>query len=179
MARADFFEQYLDPALKYDFTKGPEVVGDLEQARKMGMNCISLAHIVLKDLFDVALRPEQHCYEMYADSIHFESVEKPSAMQVGDLVWFGYPRPRVSPATYKPVYDTLGRLENWRDNPIKHVGIYTGKIIDGDYGLLHATHYTGGNVIWPLKKFKQFRRYNRTYRISRFIADAPRTAERA
>lgn len=161
-------EQYLNPAFVYRFTHNPNVVHSRQDAIRHGINCISLAHLALKDLFNHQLLPELGCAELYNDKEDFHPVEDFESMQVGDLVWFGQTNPKIEPEEFVPYYQG-GQLLNWADFPVKHVAIYTG-VHNEDYLLLHSTHLEGTNVIWPLAKFSSYERYKRIYGISRLKA---------
>lgn len=159
-------ERYVDPAFTYRFTQGPDRVPDVITAQRNGLNCIALAHLAIRDLFGHSLPPALHCYEMFSDTAQFSTVESVKDMQAGDLVWFGVRSPKVPLEEYNPQYDEDGALVNWRDNPVKHVAIYTGERAD-DYLMLHATNVEGTNAVWPLWRFATHRRYEQIYRISR------------
>ena len=161
-------ERHLDSNFPYCFNQGPAEVPDKKAAEAKGLNCIALAHLVLEDLFGRKLPPDLHCFEMFSDKQMFTTVDATDDMLTGDLLWMGPRSPKVPLAEFKPKYDQSGSLVNWRDNPIKHVGIYTGEQTD-DYLLLHATHYEGTTAVWPLQQFTNYRRYEHIYRISRLV----------
>lgn len=160
-------ELYIDPAFEYKFTQGPDVVRSREDAIRYGINCVSLAHLVLKGLFQYRLPPDLMCSELYLDRQYFDEVPSLEHMQIGDLVWFGIEEPAVAVDEFVPHYID-GQLVNWADFPVKHVAIYTGEIGGGnDYLLLHSTHIEGTNSIWPLAKFADYRKYKKLYGITR------------
>ena len=160
-------EPYLDPVFEYKFTQGPHVVQSREDAIRYGINCVSLAHLALKDLFEYELPSELQCTELYMDRDHFDKVENIEDMQTGDLLWFGLQEPLVEAHEFVPHY-VSGQLLNWDDFPIKHVAIYTGETdMDNEYLLLHSTHVEGTNVVWPLSKFREYHKYRKLYGISR------------
>lgn len=165
-------ERYVDPAFIYRFTQGPDRVPDEATARRDGLNCVALAHLVLRDLFGQSLPNSLHCYEMVSDTQYFDTIDSTETMQAGDLVWFGLVSPKVSLLDYIPQYDRNGDLVNWRDNPVKHVAIYTGEN-PRDRLMLHTTNIEGTNVVWPLRQFADYRRYERIYRISRLALSEP------
>lgn len=163
-------EPYIDPAFEYRFTQGPDVVQSREDAIRYGINCVSLAHLALKDLFEYRLPPDLMCAELHMDREHFVNVNNLQDMQTGDLLWFGIEEPAVAVDDFVPHY-VDGQLVNWIDFPVKHVAIYTGeKNEDNDYLLLHSTHVEGTNVIWPLAKFAGYQKYEKLYGITRLKA---------
>jgi len=173
----DVFERYLHPsyAHKYKFTQGPNMVRSHEDARRGGTNCVAFAHLVLKDMFGELLPERLKCYEMYMDQERFEDVDSTDVMQAGDLVWFGLANPDVSTKEFDPNYLDDGHLENWSDFPIRHVGVFTGEIKEGDPMILHST-WSAGTVIWPLRKFREYDdRYAEVYAIRRFRGASART----
>jgi len=160
-----FLDQYLDPSFVYKYTHGPDVVRSRYDALRRGINCVSLAHLALNDLFDYQLPNELDCYELYTDSEHFESVADLECMRIGDLVWFGREATNIDPENFIPIYQDR-QLLNWEDFPIRHVAIYTGEY-DEDYLLLHSTHLEGTNAVWPLSRFASYAAYRKLYGISR------------
>jgi hypothetical protein len=161
-------EQYLGNQYVYRFRNNPDRVRSREDAVRYGLNCVSLAHLVLKDLFDYELPAELGCAELYRDQEHFEPVESVGAMQRGDLVWFGVAEPRVQAVEFTPRYED-GQLVNWADFPVKHVAIHTGERRP-DHQLLHATYVEGTNAVWSLGKFANYGRYKKLYGITRLKA---------
>lgn len=159
-------EQYLDPSFVYRFEQGPQVVADIEQAKQDGINCISLTHLAIESLFNYRLPEDLHCAELYQDAGYFDEISSLSAMEVGDVIWFGVETPTIEPGAFVPVYED-GILVNWRDFPVKHAGIFHGWSSNGEPEILHATHLAGTNVIWPLSKFAEFRRYQKIYSVRR------------
>lgn len=158
-------EQYLDRAYVYKFTHGPDIVRTRESARQKGISCISLAHLALRDLFDYEIPADLQCLELYADREHFYEVDDIQDMQRGDLLWFGLAEPKIAIDDFEPRY-VDDQLLNWSDYPIKHVAVYTGEEAE-DYLLLHSTPLEGTNVIWPMSKFADYKRYEKFYGITR------------
>jgi cell wall-associated NlpC family hydrolase len=163
----DRLERYVDPEFVYRFSQGPNKAPSEAEARRKGINCVTLAHLALRELFDQTLPTSLHCYEMATDNDYFETIESLDLMQRGDLIWFGYANPHQSIEDFEPSYDNEGYLLNWRDSPIKHVAIYTGEQRDDDFMMLHSTHIEGTNTIWPLSLFAHYKRYEKIYRIGR------------
>jgi hypothetical protein len=144
---------------------------DSEAAAKAnGLNCIALAHLVLRDR-GIALPRELNFYELYLDEAHSSTVSV-DAMEPGDLVWFGLANPSIPIEEFIPEYDDNGFLVNWQDRAVKHVAINTGEEQGGVPLLLHATDVEGTNTIWPLDQFREHARYERIYRVSR-VAGVP------
>ncbi len=165
----DVLQGFLDPAYVYNFEQGPNRVSSEVDARLYGINCVTLAHLAIRRLFDRELPSNLHCYEMATDEDYLETIESPELMERGDLIWFGYANPPQSIEDFAPIYDSEGYLLNWRDSPIKHVAMYTGEQQqDGDFLMLHSTHIEGTNTVWPLSLFAKYKRYERIYRIGRF-----------
>ncbi len=160
-------QTYINPKFQYVFTRGPDEVKSTEAALLNGINCISLAHLVIKDLFDYKLPSDLKSSELSKDTLHFNLVNSLDDMEIGDLVWFGVSNPIVELKDFKPKYRDK-QLLNWRDFPIKHVAIYTGEKTEGDYLMLHSTSVDGTNVIWSLNKFKNYDKYQKIYFIKRF-----------
>lgn len=47
----EVFSRYLDPAFRYVRCQSPARVRSREDARRAGLNCVALAHLVIRDLF--------------------------------------------------------------------------------------------------------------------------------
>ena len=161
---SDVLDRYVDSSYTYRFTQGPGVVRTHEDALRDGINCVSLAHLALLDLFNYELPSELQCTEMFLDRQHFTDVRDISQHRLGDLFWFGVDDAVVEPTAFVPIYDDKGNLTNWKDFPIKHVAVATGRVDDsGDPLLLHSTHIEGTNSIWPMRKFGDYRRYRKLH----------------
>jgi hypothetical protein len=161
---SELLEQYLNPDYRYNFWQNPDLVRSREDALRNGINCVSLAHLALKDLYGYELPSTLGCAEMYQDTEHFKPVED-FQLQTGDLVWFGIEKPLTPPENIELVYNAAGDLVNWRDFPVKHVGVVFD--VKEESRILHATHVTGTNVLWTLSDFAQHQRYRRLYKTSR------------
>lgn len=159
--------RYIDPdRFRYSVLQGPDKVRCEADARANGLNCIALAHLVLRDR-GIALPPELNFYELYLDETYSATVSK-DAMEPGDPVWFGLANPSIPIDEFVPEYDN-GFLVNWQDRAVKHVAINTGDEQAGVPLLLHATDVEGTNTIWPLHQFQEHTRYERIYRVSRVV----------
>jgi len=96
-----------------------------------GLNCISLAHLIIHDLFGYVLPVTYQCTELSTDQEHFTSIPSASLMRPGDLVWFGLANPVISVEDFVPRFEG-GRLSNFNEYPINHVAINTGVRDQGD-----------------------------------------------
>ena len=161
-------QKYLDAPFKYEFAQNPDMAPTFDIALAKGINCISLAHLVLKDLYDVDLPTIYRCSELYRDTTYFEDIDDFGSTQLGDLVWLGVANPRVSVENFTPNYKD-GELTNWPDFPVKHVAIHTGENSTAD-NLLHATYVGKTTTVWPLQKFNEYPRYKKVYGIKRLKA---------
>jgi hypothetical protein len=160
------FLRYLDPAFRYAKSQNPARVRCRDDALRDGLNCVALAHLVIRDLFGYALPAHLQALELVRDLEHFEPVPDPEHLQAGDLVWLGEDRPRVEQEEFVPQYDG-DELVNGSDYPVKHVAICTGTRADDDHLLLHASAADGTNALWPLRRFRDYDRYGRIYAIRR------------
>lgn len=170
MTVLDITERYVDPDCTYDFWLRPQDVPDLQTAQQKGMNCVVLAHLVMKEMFDYELPPDLRCTEMFLDSTHFVRTEfNAEQLRPGDLVWFGRAASRVSAEQFKPSYDQSGHMQNWRDFPVNHVGIYVGRDAQDEAQILHSVAREN-TTLWPLRKFGQVPRYSIVWGSSRLLA---------
>lgn len=162
---------FIDSEFVYRFTQNPDVVRDEKDARRYGINCVSLAHLAIRELFNVKLPSNLLCAELYADRDYFDHIEPFDELKEGDLVWFGIEHPTLSPETFVPCY-VDGVLINWREFPIKHVAVSLGERDKSDEELLlHSSYQERTNAIWPLSRFTRYKRYQRTYGLSRLKVD--------
>lgn len=169
------FQRYLDPGFRYSLFQKPVLVRSREDALRDGLNCVALAHLLIRDLFGYGLPSALQTYELVRDREHFEPVLNPADLRAGDLVWFGLADPPVSLEEFTPRYDG-DELLNWRDHPVKHVAIATGTRDDeGDPLLLHASRIAGTTVLWPLGRFGDYDLYQHIYAILRLRPEFRRT----
>lgn len=161
-------EIYLNSSYVYDFWSGPDVVQSKQDALAKGINCISLVHLALTDLFDYPLPQSLMCSELYKDREHFRPVHNSEVNQMGDLMWFGIEDPPISTRAFVPHYED-GKLVNWSDFPVKHAAIHTGEDNDGDPLLLHSTSIVGTNTVWPMSYFRTYKRYRKFYGATRLV----------
>jgi hypothetical protein len=162
----EMFSRYLNPAFRYVSAQSPARVHSRDDALRDGLNCVALAHLVIRDLFGYGLPARLQALELVRDLAHFEPVPDPERMRAGDLVWLGVDSPRVQLDEFVPRYDG-DELANSGDFPVKHVAICTGTRYDDDHLLLHASSADGTNALWSLRKFADYDRYRRIYAIRR------------
>jgi hypothetical protein len=163
-------QEYIDTDYTYRFLQNPDVVNGKADALANGLNCVTLAHFAMQDLFNYELPKDLLFAEMYLDEEHFKTVESLGALQLGDLVWFGRPDPLLRPEEFEPEYQD-GRLLNWQQFPVKHVAIFSGeRTPDDDPILVHATYRTGTTCAWPLQTFLEYRWCGQVYGASRLKA---------
>jgi hypothetical protein len=165
------FRSYVDPAFRYVHSQGPPRVRSRADAARSGVNCVALAHLVIRDLFGFELPPALQSFELFNDLTDFEPVPATYGLLPGDLVWFGTDHPSVALRDFTPRY-LAGELVNFDDFPVNHVAICTGSQDDtGDYLLLHASHRDGTNSVWPMRRFRDYDRYRRVYAITRLCPE--------
>lgn len=173
----EVFARYLDPAFRWAYRQSPARVRGRDDALRDGLNCVALAHLVIRDLSGFALPSWLQTYELLHDREYFEPVPGPDLMRAGDLVWFGPSRPPVTLDEFVPRLDG-DDITNMTDFPVKHVAICTGSFEggSGDPLLLHASSVAGTNTLWPLRKFSDYDRYRRIYAVRR-LKMVPVTAD--
>jgi hypothetical protein len=160
------FLRYVDPAFRYAMSQNPALVRSRDDALRDGLNCVALAHLVIRDLFDCVLPAHLQALELVRDLEHFELVPDPDHLRAGDLVWLGVDRPHVEQEEFVPRYNGA-ELVNGGDFPVKHVAICTDAYDDDDHLMLHASSADGTNALWPLRRFRDYDRYRRIYAIRR------------
>jgi hypothetical protein len=158
---------YLDPRFRFVVTQIPERVRSRDDALGAGLNCIALAHLVTRELFQYSLPSHMQATELSSDVVHFGLVESTADMITGDLLWFGTDKPVIHLDDFIPRFAADGELLNFDEFPINHVGIYTGERQGAEYLILHASPVDGTNAVWPLSRFADYRRYGTIYKIMR------------
>lgn len=165
------FEQYLCAPLNYNYAAGPKHVGSFNEAERRGINCVSLAHLVIRDMYGVTLPPELHCYELATDTQLFKSVPESDEWLPGDLVFFGRSHSTVSLADFKPHYDASGYLLNSRLSPLRHVAIFSG-FKEPEPLLIHSNPHDKGVGVWPLSWFSTYAQYESLIAVRRLRSSA-------
>jgi hypothetical protein len=74
------FLRYLDPAFRYVKSQTPALVRCRDDALRDGLNCVALAHLVIRDLFGYVLPAHLQALELVRDLEHFEPVPDPEHM---------------------------------------------------------------------------------------------------
>lgn len=162
----EVFARYVGPEFRWAYRQNPARVRTRDDALRDGLNCVALAHLVLRDLFGFTLPADLQTYEILGDRTYFEPVPGPGDLRTGDLVWFGPEHPAVTLETFVPRFNG-DDITNMRDFPVKHVAVCTGG--PGD-PLLHASGTEGTTALWPLARFSQYDKYGRIYAIRRLRA---------
>jgi hypothetical protein len=122
----EVFSRCLDPAFRYVRSQSPARVRSRDDVLRDGLNCVALAHLVIRDLFGYVLPARLQALELVRDLAHFEPVPDPERMGAGDLVWLGVDRPRVKLDEFVPQYDG-DELANGGHFPVKRVAVCTGR----------------------------------------------------
>jgi hypothetical protein len=162
----DVFLRYLDPAFRYVKSQNPALVRSRDDALRDGLNCVALAHLLIRDLFGCPLPAHLQAFELVRDHVYFDPVPDAGRLSAGDLVWLGLGDQRLRQEDFVPQYDGV-ELVNGGDFPVKHVAISTGTGDRDDPLLLHASVADGTNAIWPLARFADHPRYGRIYALRR------------
>jgi cell wall-associated NlpC family hydrolase len=149
---------------------GPDKVRSFDDAERAGINCVSLAHLALRELFDYELPPDLFCYEMFKDT-RFEAVT-PAEMRMGDLVWFGPADIHSALGAFSPEYDESGWMRNWGDCPINHVAIAVDISGGKQFELLHASAQESGVALWSFDQFAAEPRYASVVGASRLAVES-------
>lgn len=68
------FRAYLDTAFRYAFLQGPDRVRSRQDALCCGLNCGSLAHRIIRDLFGYVLPATYQYTELSIDQEHFTAL---------------------------------------------------------------------------------------------------------
>lgn len=160
--RLEAVDYFLDSRFQYDFTIVP---GQEPDDR---MNCLTLVHAACKRMLGYELPKELLCTELYEDRAHTQHVSSDD-LKAGDLVWFGQADQRAQ-RLFVPQYDENGRIKNWANSPLQHVGVYIGRDDFDNPQILHASQQAGTNVVQSLDKIRQEPKHAHVLDISRLKA---------
>jgi len=174
----EIIKSYLDPRFRYVWARGPAVVRSREDALRDGLNCVALAHLVIRELFGRALPASLRSLELFRDDEHFEPIADGVLLAAGDLVWFGAADPRIPLVDFVPRFRD-GELVNVADFAVNHVAVATGRRVNGHSLLLHASPVNGTNALWPLHRFAEHERYREIYGIRRLRGELRGDARRS
>lgn len=170
------FRSYIDKRFRYVFLNGPDAVTTRTQALSEGLNCITLVHLLLKDLFDVSLPANLKGWEMFCDNPYMDNVDSLTEMKMGDVVFFGRRELPDYAIAFSPSYDENGNMRNEKEgNAIiqnRYVGVhltmYTGqKDIQGCPIFIHANKIDNTISIWSLVQFMANEKYTTVHGIKR------------
>jgi cell wall-associated NlpC family hydrolase len=156
-----FTHEVMELGLRYEYERGPAQVHSLEDAQRGGLNCVALVHLWIA-LQGVVLSPSLQCTELYFDQ-SLTKVERSQA-RPGDLAWLGR-QSNTNPRTFMPVY-SAGRLLNWHEFPINHVGII---VSDPQQHLrvMHVSQTAGTVVVSSLAELAKTPRYAVLHEVTR------------
>ncbi len=172
------FKEFLDAGYEYNFGNGPDVIRTESQAKQLGLNCVTLTHLLIPRLFDIELPGNMRGWEMYCINPFFGDVARAEDMDLGDVLFFGRPTLPEYALQYSPVYDEYKELTNEEigNNLIGqkysgvHLAMNTGEADDTENPLLiHASKMEGTVVIWSLAKFLDLKQYSTIHAIKRTI----------
>ncbi len=156
-------EQFISPPIPYELLHGPLTAPDIASARQNGANCYALYRLARKALGVEENLPSEGLYEAVLAVPSLGAEDRTGDLRVGDGISFGPQAPKIAIDRFMPEFDEQGYLMNWRDFPIRHIGIVAS--VGGDTGpqILHASQYDGKSTIWPLDMFQNFPRYARQF----------------
>jgi cell wall-associated NlpC family hydrolase len=133
--------------MQYVYDNAPHRVSTIDAAKKDGLNCETLTHLLLQKL-GINLAPEMRAKEIYEDTKLFQPVS-PEDYKLGDIFFFG--------------------RKNENDPKRLHLAVFTGNFDQtGDPLLIHANWYDRGVSIWPLGKFAEHKRYEELHTVKRY-----------
>lgn len=162
------FQHFAEGVFRYRFTSGPDVVQTPEQALEHGLNCVALAHLLLKALRGCHLPPQCQAIEMYSPNPHLQVVASLQEVQMGDVIFVGRAGMQAALDVFVPRYDAAGGLTNWREFPGLHLCVYTGERDADDSPLfIHVNGQDDGVAVWSLARIQQHPRYAALYAIKR------------
>ena len=164
------FRFFSDHPCRYAFAHGPDMIRTPAQAVEQGLNCVALAHLLLKALFAADLPSRHQCVEMFYDNPHLQAVPGLAALQTGDVVFVGRAGIQEQLDAFAPRYDSAGELVNWREFPGLHVALYTGLMAaDTTPLLIHANPIDNGVGFWSWQQMLRVPRYSMIYAIKRRV----------
>jgi len=170
---------YLNDTYLYEFKHWPDTIHTQQEALARGLNCVSLAHLIDKSLFGIDLPESLRCIELFYENPYYTTVNSVQDLQIGDLMFVAAKGEQEKIDIFIPRYDEQGNLLNGSEFPHMHIAIYAGeKDEQVDPLFIHANWIDKKVSLWPLRKFREYPRYEEIYAIKRIKLDlsAPKPA---
>lgn len=129
---------------------------DFETAKE-GLNCVTLIHIVYREVFGVSLAPSLRAIELYFQNDFFESPDLSSKKQVGDIAFWARDNVEEVLTEYRPAFDVNGNLIG--KCPF-HLAMYIGENKKDEALFVHANFIDKNVGIWTEKRIRSYIRYS-------------------
>jgi hypothetical protein len=148
-------DKYL--GIRYNKKMGPEKIPDQTSARRLGINCAALAHLINEELFRTFLPDSLGPVEWWFDNKHYRFLDPFEEPQLGDVAFFGTlnANPRIMPDGIKG--NSTAVRDFIRKYPAHHIAVYAGRKIDGSAVFIHSTIAEKGVAIWTQDMFSKYR----------------------
>lgn len=155
---------YLTAGYKYNFDSGPDKIRSREEALSHGLNCGTLVHLLIREIFAVELPPRLMCLEMFHDSRFFRTLESWERLELGDVMFVGSVDIANQLQRFVPIYTPDGRFANWEEHPKLHLALFNGGDVTSDEAtFIHATQFGRSVALWTTSDFRRYKTYNACY----------------
>lgn len=146
-------EEIIEKVLKipFVFEHGPDVVRNLETARRIGVNCEALYHLLYHELFNEHLPSWMRARELLDNTTSFRPVDLKERPRALDL-W------------------VFRRITNNSSGNRLHLGAYAKQDTSGNHLLIHAGRIEGHTTLWPVQRFPE---HYKLLKIQRFNGVLP------
>lgn len=158
---------FLQARYTYVYRSSPDFIRNREDACHYGLNCGTLVHLLVHEIFDCEFPPRLMCLEMSYDKDYLEQVEEPYNWQLGDILFFTSVENAICLDEYRPHFTIDGRLTDWQSHPPLHLGLCTDQKLGDEPFIIHASPIDRGPSLWPLGRFQKIRQYEVLYCVRR------------
>ena len=160
------FEKYLNSSLRYEKLSGPDKVSSFDDAKKYGLNCGALVHILIKELFNFKLPKELMCIELSYDQKYFKDVTKSKNIKRGDISILAKEGISHLFEPFKGEYISTEKIYDISKHPRIHLLMYTGESnSNGSPLLIHSNPLSENAIeIAPIENILKNKNYKKEYK---------------
>ena len=169
----EIFEKYLKIPLKYEKLSGPDKISSIDDAKKYGINCGALVHILINELFKIEFPKELMCIELSYDQEYFKDATDDPDIKLGDISILAKEGISQLLKPFESEYISNGRISDFRKHPRIHLLMYTGETDSlGSPLLIHSNPHSDNAIeISTLEKIMRHKNYEQEYKICRLRED--------
>lgn len=163
----EVIQDFLRGQYHYNFHATPVKIKSREEAQREGLNCGTLVHLLIREIFGIHLPIRLMCLEMFYDTQYLRTITDDETMTLGDIMFVGRLDITNHLQAFTPNYAPDGTFANWEEHPKLHLTLFTGIYEGGDPLFVHANQFDQGIALWPLSHFARYWSYETCYAIRR------------